>query len=111
MPHCVIEYSVETPTKPLMKTVYDSTLASGLFDPSGKDIKVRAMPYTYQQNGAGLAGFIHVTLKILSGRTTEQKRHLSTTVLTALHDLGFTNCSLTVEVIDIDRDSYAKLIV
>lgn len=55
--------------------------------------------------------FVHVTLKILSGRNTEQKLCLSGAVLESLKTLGLTSVSITVEVVDIDRGSYAKILV
>ncbi len=110
MPHCVIEHSADIDGLVLLKPVYDGTLASGLFDASGKDIKVRAIAYDNYKVGEMLASFIHVSLKILSGRSDEQKSMLSEAVLSELQQLAISDSSMTVEVLDIDRASYSKLI-
>ncbi|MCO7223080.1 5-carboxymethyl-2-hydroxymuconate Delta-isomerase [Pleionea sp. CnH1-48] len=109
MPHCIIEHSNTIKGEELMPLVYESTLKSELFDMSGKDIKVRVIPYDHYQVGNQVSDFIHITLKILSGRTEEQKLHLSQTVLEHVKLATLNPCSISVEVIDIDRASYSKI--
>ncbi len=92
-----------------MQTVYEGALKSGLFE--GPDIKTRALAYEDFLTGAEPRPFIHVTIRMLSGRTDAQKQHLSSTVLKGLAGLNLTGISLTVEVDDIHRNSYAKLLV
>lgn len=111
MPHCVIEHSNALASAELMSSVYEGAVESGLFDKSGKDIKVRALPYAFFQTATEKSDFVHVTLKILSGRTTAQKQVLSSLVLEKLVSLSYDAVSLTVEVQDMDRDSYAKLVL
>lgn len=111
MPHCVIEHSDRIDGNMLIEAVHKGALASELFEPTGSDIKVRATAFSNYKTGVVDLKFVHVTLKILSGRTSEQKEMLSNTVLDKLSDLSLTNCSISVEVQDIDRASYAKVIV
>ncbi|WP_415895214.1 5-carboxymethyl-2-hydroxymuconate Delta-isomerase [Neptuniibacter sp. PT34_22] len=110
MPHLVIEYSKQIEDKVditvVMEKVFQGAVAANLF--AEKDIKVRANAYEQHMNGAGLNGLIHVSSRILSGRNTEQKTQLTQAVLTELKTLGLEDLSITVEVLDIDRDSYAK---
>ena len=54
--------------------------------------------------------FIHVTLKILSGRSIEQKTMLSRSVLGMLEMFVLEKASISVEVVDIERESYAKVV-
>ena len=108
MPHCIVEYSDSLNAKPILTAVFDGALQSELFEPGGTDIKVRAQPYQQHISGAEHRDFIHVQLRILSGRNLAQKQHLSQSVLTQLLKLDLVSCSHTVEVIDIDRVSYAK---
>lgn len=110
MPHCIIEHSASLDAKLLLPLVFSSVKNSQLFEPDGSDIKVRAMAYQHYLVGQSQADFIHVVLRILSGRTTEQKQHLSALVQEALAELKLAPCSITVEVVDIDRDSYAKVV-
>jgi len=111
VPHCVIEHSEDIEANSLVSLVYKGALASNLFEAEGSDIKVRALPYTDYQTGNVELSFVHVTLKILSGRNLEQKSALTQLVLEQLKTLQMTQCSISVEVADIDRASYAKVIV
>lgn len=110
MPHCLIEHSRALPAKPLVEKVFEGVLASALFEPDGSDIKVRAQGFDQFMVGRDCQDFVHVTLKILSGRTSAQKAALSHRVLEYLRTLDQHSCSLTVEVVDIDRESYAKAV-
>lgn len=111
MPHCVIEHSAEIDGEALVFLVYKGALESSLFEAEGSDIKVRAVPYSNFKTGNVDINFVHVALKILSGRNVTQKTKLTHLVLAQLKTLQITNCSISVEVIDIDRDSYAKVIM
>ncbi len=110
MPHCVIEHSENIDSDILITAVYQGALSSKLFEAQGSDIKVRAIAFKNYQTGNVDLSFIHVGLKILSGRNIEQKSQLSNLVLNELERLTLTACSISVEVIDIDRASYAKII-
>lgn len=111
MPHCIVEHSVEIDSDLLVSLVYQGALESNLFQREGSDIKVRAMPYASYQTGSVDINFVHVTLRILSGRTQAQKSDLTHLVLEQLKTEIKQECSLSVEVVDIDTDSYAKVIV
>lgn len=111
MPHCIIEHSSEIDGNSLVSLVHNAALASELFDPEGSDIKVRAIAFSNYQTGSVDINFIHVTLKILSGRSMVQKSKLSHLVLQKIESLSLTGCSISVEIDDIVRESYAKVIV
>lgn len=108
MPHCIIEHSPSFYGESLNQGVYQGALSSGLFADDGRDIKVRSLAYVHYQTGENAQDFVHVTLKILSGRSEEEKRKLSELVMVQLKNLSITNASLTVEVVDMDRSSYSK---
>lgn len=110
MPHFIIEYSkglAETvgPDR-LIEAVNNGAINSDLFEAS--HIRVRATVYGSYISGYGRRDFIHITLKILSGRTVKEKKYLSELVLKELEALGFSSISITVEVTDIDRETYSK---
>lgn len=111
MPHCVVEHSADIEGRVLTSLVHQGALASGLFEAEGSDIKVRALPYTNYITGSVDISFVHVTVKILSGRSAEQKSALSQLVLDQLRSASMVNCSLSVEVADIDRGSYVKDVI
>jgi len=112
MPHCIIEYSdsLERQLSPdeLMHCVYLGALNSKLFE--ADDIKSRVIPFQHFTSGTIKQNFIHVALKILSGRSSEQRKALSSSVLTELSKLPLSAISLTVEVIEIERSSYSKVV-
>ncbi|MBO9493935.1 5-carboxymethyl-2-hydroxymuconate Delta-isomerase [Thalassotalea sp. G20_0] len=114
MPHCIIEYSrpLEAIVSPeaLMESVYQGAVSSGLFDTSA--IKVRALPYDHYRVGTeqGIR-FIHVTARILSGRSLQQKQELSGILLDAVEGTPLDNVSITVDVVDMERTVYAKSMI
>lgn len=113
MPHCIVEYSqaIERTLRPeiLVETVQQAALASGLFEPD--HVRTRAIAYTRCISGHGAENFVHATLRILSGRDLRQKKALSERVLGELEGLGLSSVSLTVEVCDMDRETYSKKIM
>ncbi|WP_100643426.1 5-carboxymethyl-2-hydroxymuconate Delta-isomerase [Alteromonas facilis] len=110
MPHCVVEFSSNIQPEPLIEAVFQGALSSQLFADGGSDIKVRAYPCDIHMSGGNQTSFIHVTLKILSGRTQQQKLALSETVLQSIAQTHYESCSTSVEVIDIDRSVYSKIL-
>ena len=113
MPHCIVEYAKELEQtlaiKELMSVVHQSVFSSGLFEESS--IKTRAIEFTHYQTGLSNTAFIHITLKILHGRNHQQKKDLSTLVLGKLSEVVNPPISLTVEVSDIEKVSYNKLVM
>jgi 5-carboxymethyl-2-hydroxymuconate isomerase len=61
------------------------------------------------------ASFIHITLKALSGRSIEIRRNLSQRILEFTHKfflnlkLPTQRCEITVDIIEMDRDTYQKI--
>lgn len=108
MPHCIVEYSGGLNASALLEAVYGGADRSGLF--TAADIKLRAQGYSDHFSGAGKQAFVHVSARILSGRTLEQRQQLSQQILASLEALQLSQCSLTVEVIEMERDSYAKTV-
>lgn len=112
MPHCIIEYSHdlahEIPPNQLIHLVYQGALNSQLFD--ANDIKTRAIPFRYFSSGDLKQDFVHVTIKILSGRNCQQRKLLSSAVMQELTQIKQTSISLTVEVVEIEKESYNKVI-
>lgn len=108
MPHCVIEYaqSLESDINRIIAAVVAAATDSALFDP--QDIKARAIAYDHFDLPDATSLFIHVNLHILSGRSVRQRQQLSDCVLTALNDLALSDTILTVQVAEIERETYVK---
>ena len=109
MPHCIVEYteSLESAVDEIMREIHKASMITGLF--SEKSIKVRAIPYRHALVAGLEAPFVHVTARIFAGRTIEQKMQLSGQILQGIKQVMLEACSLTVEVVDIDEQSYAKM--
>jgi 5-carboxymethyl-2-hydroxymuconate isomerase len=110
MPHCIVEYSAKItenlPVEQLMHAVYKGANQSELFTPC--DIKVRAAAFDDFYLPGSEQVFVHVNLKILSGRDLSQRKSLSEGVGNQLERLGIENAAITVEVTVIEKESYAK---
>jgi 5-carboxymethyl-2-hydroxymuconate isomerase len=110
MPHCIIEYSKEIekfvePVK-MINAVYKGAMESGLFDEN--NIKTRSVAYDSYQTGSIKKAFVHVMVRIFSGRNLGQRKTLSGLIMAQLKTLGFPSISLTVEIIEIEKESYSK---
>lgn len=116
MPHLHMEYTANLPQLDADKALLrfnHALVASGQF--SEFDIKSRALKVETFRVGTGLGerGFVHVKLALLSGRSPEIKKQLSQSLLAVLQELcewpATVELQLAVEIVDIDRESYAKL--
>ncbi len=110
MPHCVVEYSSDleqgSNIAQLTLSLHEAMARSELFDI--ESIKVRAIPVSYYLVGGRETSFIHATVRLLAGRTIQQKSALSQNVLEAISKMFPSVASITVDVIDINPDTYRK---
>lgn len=110
MPHLLIEYPQDRidveQLEALLDAVHAGAVATGLFDES--HIRLRTIPFTHYRLAGKQQAFIHVQCRIHSGRSDEQKRQLSEAVLAAIRAQNLPLNSLTVEVVEMVRVSYAK---
>ena len=112
MPHCEIEYSeplaAEVSPSKLLNAVLQGAVNSDLFETD--DIKTRAIAFNHYLTGKTAQEFVHVTAKILSGRNVEQRSRLAQSILSELNPLFLSPVSLTIEVVEMEKTSYAKVI-
>ncbi|QDF75755.1 MULTISPECIES: 5-carboxymethyl-2-hydroxymuconate Delta-isomerase [Shewanella] len=113
MPHCIVEYSAplaqQIAISALVKAVHQGAIESELFEPAA--IKTRAYGAEYSCVGEiEDASFIHITLKIMPGRTDEQKQLLLQTIDRRIAPLCSQVSSITIEVLDIAKAHYFKRI-
>ena len=117
MPHCIIEYSkeLESELEPrlMINAAHQGAVGSGLFEES--HIKSRTFGYEHYKTGTNELLFIHITARILSGRKLEQKTDLSQKILAQfkalLEEKGLSAISVTVDVSDMEREAYSKVIL
>ena len=116
MPHLTIEFSSNLSaaiTPALLRAVNHALLGTGQFEEA--DIKSRALPFECFAVGTNDSprGFVAAQLAVLSGRSAEVKRDIATILLASLEtaiDASQPTTQISVEIVDIDRDSYAKTI-
>lgn len=110
MPHCIIEYTRDVESKvdikKLLNVAFDAVDSSGLFNKAA--IKARAIAFDIYKSGQDRDDYIHVKLRILSGRNPDQKKQLSNHMLSSLKPYVGETKSLTIEIIDMEIESYGK---
>jgi len=113
MPHIIIDYSEELAGRieihSLLAAVHDGAMDSDLF--TEYDIKIRAQAWSQHRTGQTRDSFVHVAIHLLSGRSDEHKAMLSEAVLARLEPLLPEVASVSVEILDIHRDSYRKRVL
>jgi 5-carboxymethyl-2-hydroxymuconate isomerase len=113
MPHCIIDYSPEVAGQididALIEAVHQGAMESDLFPEY--DIKTRALAYPHHCTGQTRDSFVHVALHLLSGRSDPQKALLSECVLGRIEPLLPRVVSVSVEILDIHRESYRKRVL
>lgn len=110
MPHVIVEFARELASDAqvmaMVDAVHRAVVASGLFEID--HVKTRAIPLMFYRCGTGSDPFMHAQLRIHAGRTDVQKKALSDAVLAALCAQGWPAKVVTVEVVEMNRASYAK---
>lgn len=110
MPHFIIDCSKNvlslTTEKELIKTIYNTTVASNLFAP--EDIKVRITPFEQFCVGDRTQDYIHVFAHIMQGRTTEQRANLSKMVVEKLTNMFPKIDFIAMNVYEFEKDTYCN---
>ena len=91
----------------MLKAVHNSVAESGLF--KANQVKTRVYPFVAFTNAGGSDPYIHIQARIKSGRDGDNKKRLGETILAGLTALNIPASVITVEIIDMERESYAKL--
>jgi len=114
MPNLVLEYSNSVEERVnvqgLLADLHRVVLNSGLFEINA--VKSRTLRGHYWSIGDldDSEDFIHINFELLAGRTAEQKRELSQQLMDVLVSQASHVYSLTVDIRDMDRDGFSKVI-
>ena len=112
MPHIILEYAEQltdnVEVDAMLQAVHRSIADSGLF--KANQIKTRAYPFRDFTNAGGSDPYIHIQARIKLGRDADNKKRLGEAILAGLSSLNIPASVMTVEIIDMDRDSYGKFI-
>jgi 5-carboxymethyl-2-hydroxymuconate isomerase len=110
VPHIIVEYSKQpvsdTQVIAILDTIHHSIAESGLF--KADQIKSRAYAFDKFTNAGGSEPYIHIQARIKAGRDVDNKKQLSDTILKGLSTLNIPVSVITVEIIDMERESYGK---
>lgn len=116
MPHLIVEYSGNLPHYPEAEalTALNAALCAHPQVQDELDLKTRFVVADSFQIGTAPAqrAFVHAQLRVLSGRTPEAKKEMSELIAGVLRQLTprpqGVLVQLSVEIVDMDRGSYAK---
>mgnify|MGYP000038246633 FL=1 len=114
MPNLVLEYSNSVDERVnvqgLLEDLHQVALHCGLFDaPSVKSRALRCHHWLVGEEDDSV-DFIHISFELLSGRTEEQKRELSRALMQTLQEQARHVRSLTVNIRDMDKSCFQKVI-
>lgn len=117
MPHLILEYSSNLKTKPskeLLSRLHESLPALGPFELHSIKSRILEHQVYCVADGDPDAGFVHLELRILSGRAPEIKQRVSKGLAEILKDffaadLSARRMSVTVEIRDLDAECYSKV--
>ncbi|MGH8444985.1 MAG: 5-carboxymethyl-2-hydroxymuconate Delta-isomerase [Solimonas sp.] len=113
MPHLILEYSAGVERgvaiERLLEAAGDAAAESGVM--ARADIKLRAIACPHFKLLDGGDSFVHLTVRLLAGRGAEAKLKLSELLRERLAALLATVHSVSVEIVDMDAQSYLKRLV
>jgi 5-carboxymethyl-2-hydroxymuconate isomerase len=119
MPHIILEHSTNIVEKPdfsaLLSTMHKTLMDFGVFKLQDIKSRVYACDTYYIADGKADNAFVHVEVRILSGRNQEMRQQIADRFMTLLQDnfsdsMHERRCVLSVEVREMDRETYRKVI-
>ncbi|WP_029407476.1 5-carboxymethyl-2-hydroxymuconate Delta-isomerase [Thiomicrorhabdus sp. Milos-T2] len=97
----------------LVDSVFEAVANTNIV--KSENIKVRTYAAEFYKLGLNNTGFIHVVCKTHSGKTENEKKGLSQTIVNALERMVKSTAKhsmvITVEVVEMDTPSYSKTLV
>ncbi|RQO76977.1 5-carboxymethyl-2-hydroxymuconate isomerase [Aquitalea sp. FJL05] len=115
MPQIIMQYSkgLQLDVPATLLAINQTLLASGQFQ--AVDIKSRAIPLDCWLTGTepGAHPFVHLQLHILTGRDLATRQQLSSSLLPVLQQQvsGPSGTQLCVEICQMEKESYSKLVL
>lgn len=108
MPHCIVEHSdaITPHIERLLDIVQHTVVNSPLF--SANDVRTRAQVFDHYQLGATQQHFVHVTVRLLQGRSDREKAQLTRQVGEAIEQLSLNNVQISCECVEIHTPSYYR---
>lgn len=119
MPHIILEHSSniveKSDFKNVFKKLHDVMMEFGVFTLNDIKSRVYSADNFFIADGAPHHAFVHCEVGILSGRNQEMREKLSEKLIGVLKDefqdsLHERHCIVSLEVRELDRDTYRKVI-
>lgn len=119
MPHLIIEHSSDIHSKPITALQQDIQKIMSCSEGSFTIEACKTRAFSFGNYFVGIlnqedASFIHITLKILAGRSVEAKKALSDKIMAYCHQfitdlkLRSKRCDISVDIVDMDSATYGK---
>ncbi|WP_299348498.1 hypothetical protein [uncultured Shimia sp.] len=112
MPHLILEHDVALAKThdlaALSQALFDAACAHPVFASAPKAVKVRTLLFDNGRSGVSPESYAHLTIRMLTGRSTEQKKDVAEAMLAVLADQLPSIGSLSVEPVEMDRNTYTK---
>ncbi len=122
MPHIIIEHSSDINSNKIVeieKTIQSlmPNIEGGNLDPN----QCKARSFSFNEYLVGMSdqlnsSFLHITIKILTGRSIEIRQKLSEEVFVSVQKLleaslakTSTRCDISVDIVEMDRNIYKKI--
>jgi 5-carboxymethyl-2-hydroxymuconate isomerase len=122
MPHLIIEHSAnisKSSITNLQKNIQNiMSVVEGNFDPD--QCKARALSfddYLVGLTDQTTSSFIHITLKVLTGRTVQIRKNLAEKILEFSREFLFDlklpgkRHEISVDIVEMERETYQKFVV
>ncbi|MBL7004214.1 MAG: hypothetical protein ISR69_09335 [Gammaproteobacteria bacterium] len=110
MPHIILEYAESLISKEqvpqILDAIHQAIAKSNIF--KANQVKTRAYAFQFFTQAGKPDPYIHIQARIKSGRDADNKKQFSQVIIEALKPFQIEAAVATVEVIDMDRDSYNK---
>jgi 5-carboxymethyl-2-hydroxymuconate isomerase len=107
MPHAIIEHSGNV-TGNFCTPVHQAMVASGLFDSNAIKTRSYSTNHFFVGNKMETGSFIHVTASVLEGRTVEQRKALSASLIDTLKSHFPEVDQITIDIREMNRETYGK---
>lgn len=116
MPHLTVEYTRNLPEFPADQVLAELNLALSSHAELGDEEGLKSRCTMLEHFAVGTArehrAFVHAELRLLSGRSPETKKELAERIARVLRHAtprpAQLSVQLSIEVLDMDRDSYHK---
>lgn len=111
MPHIIIEYAHPIADNhdmnAICSTLFEAAMATGVFK-TREDVKVRALPASHWFQEVENSTFAHVTVRLMEGRTLEQKAMLTRALLEKADELLPDVGTISVDIKELDPKTYQR---